>query len=100
MLNMMDVSSIQEIQKEEVVNCHFPSNEVLFDKDKINDRSAALKRGETLGNLEHLKIKIIFEDDKGLKKVITTIWAVGDTNIVLKQGVVIPIHRIHEIRIL
>ncbi|MFT5336197.1 MAG: hypothetical protein ACJAY8_000538 [Sphingobacteriales bacterium] len=95
----MDISKVIEIEKEEIVDCHFPSEEVLISVDQKKARTDALKKGETLGNLEHLKIKIIFEDDQSFKKVVTTIWAVGDTSIVLKKGVVIPIHRIHEIRV-
>ena len=36
-------------------------------------------------------MRIIFEDDEGTKEVRTTIWAVGDKNIVLKKGVTILI---------
>lgn len=95
----MDISNVVEIEKEDIVHCHFPQEEVLISSEQKIARTDALKKGETLGNLEHLKIKIIFEDDQAIKKVVTTIWAVGDTSIVLKKGVVIPIHRIHEIRI-
>ena len=50
-----------------------------------------------LGNIHRVKMKITFEDDECTKQVRTTIWAVGDKNIVLKKGVIIPIHRIIDI---
>ena len=50
-----------------------------------------------LGNLEHTKIKIYFEDDKSRKLVETTVWGVTDKRVILKKGVVIPINRVHKI---
>jgi uncharacterized protein (UPF0248 family) len=92
-------NSPQIIQKEEIANLLFPSTEVLQSSDKINNRRLELERATTLGNAEHGKIKIIFEDKEGLKKVETTIWATTENNIVLKGGVFIPIHRIHELSV-
>jgi hypothetical protein len=42
-------------------------------------------------------MKIYFEDDAGNKMVETTIWGVTDSRVILKQGVVIPVNRIHKI---
>jgi hypothetical protein len=50
-----------------------------------------------LGNIHRVKMKITFEDAECTKQVRTTIWAVGDKNIVLKKGVTIPIERIIDI---
>jgi uncharacterized protein (UPF0248 family) len=50
-----------------------------------------------LGNLEHSKIKIFFEDSESKKIVDTTVWGVTDKNVMLKQGVMIPIHRIYKL---
>ena len=50
-----------------------------------------------LGNVHRTKMRIIFEDIEGVKEVQTTIWAVGDKNIVLKKGVTIPIHRLIDV---
>ena len=58
-----------------------------------------LERATTLGNVEQTKIKIIFEDTESIKQVETTIWATTDKRIILKGGVVIPISRIHEVKI-
>ena len=46
---------------------------------------------------QNKKMRILFEDSEGLKEVRTTIWAVGDKNIVLKKGVVIPINRVVDV---
>ena len=63
----------------------------------IKQRKQNLDLALTLGNLEHVKIKIYFEDDEGPKVVDTTIWGVTDSRVILKQGVVIPVNRIHKI---
>jgi hypothetical protein len=56
------------------------------------------RRGETraqaLGNLEHSKTWILFEDNQSKKMVETTVWAVTDESVILKRGVGIPINRI------
>ena len=87
------------VEKEEIDNLKFPNEEVLQSTDDIGKREMEINRALTLGNLEHSKIKIIFEDSEGLKKVETTIWGVTDKRIILKQGIVLPIHRIHELKI-
>ena len=94
-----DLSSAVLIEKEEVANLTFPAEEVLFDDEKLLDRKNKMKRAETLGNIERSKCKITFEDSEGLKRIETTIWGVGDKNIILKKGMIIPVRRIHEIRI-
>jgi hypothetical protein len=87
------------VSKENVSNLIFPNTEVLKSKEDIISRMLDLERATTLGNVEHTKIKIIFEDSEGLKQVETTIWATTDKRIILKGGVVIPIIRIIEVRI-
>jgi hypothetical protein len=87
------------VEKEQIVNLRFPAEEVLVSDDKIKERRAELEKALKLGNIEHGKIKIIFEDTEGIKLVETTVWGLTDKRIILKQGVLIPIHRIHEIKI-
>lgn len=87
------------LQKEEIASLLFPAKEVLNTEEEIKTRRRELERATTLGNVEHGKIKITFEDREGLKRVETTIWATTEKNIVLKGGVFIPIHRIHEISV-
>lgn len=95
--NNMDIPSIE---KEDVANCHFPHEEVLSNAQEIKTRATNIKNAEALGNIEHHKISIVFEDDKGKHVVTTTVWAAGEDHIVLKKGVIIPISRIHEINLL
>ena len=87
------------IEKEHVAQLKFPAGEVLNTADTIKHRSADLEKALKLGNAEKGKTKIVFEDSEGMKQVETTIWGVTDKRIILKQGVVIPIHRIHEVKL-
>lgn len=89
----------QHIDKEKVGELHFPDIEVLLIKDEIQRRSYELERASQLGNGDHVKIKIVFEDAEGIKQVETTVWAVTGERVVLKHGITIPIQRIHEIRL-
>ena len=87
------------IDKENISGLKFPDSDVLKNKEDIKMRVSHLERALKLGNLEHNKIKIVFEDTIGLKQVDTTVWGVTDKRVILKQGVVIPIHRIHEVKV-
>lgn len=87
------------IEKESLQGSHYPTNDVLKSEVEKKNRKLELDRAIALGNLEHQKVKIYFEDDQKKKMVNTTIWAVTDNEIVLKQHVIIPIHRIHKLEI-
>ncbi len=95
----MVATEFQLIEKEQIENLKFPSTEVLSSTEQINERQAELNRALTLGNREHTKIKIYFEDDTSCKVVETTVWGVTDKRVILKQGVVIPIHRVHSVKL-
>ena len=84
------------IEKEDIQTLKFPNADVLQDEEAISERINDLNRALTLGNLEHSKIKIYFEDDSSKKVVETTVWAVTDNSVVLKKGVGIPINRIFK----
>ncbi|MCC6181782.1 MAG: hypothetical protein IT237_08115 [Bacteroidia bacterium] len=90
-------TTFEPIDKEKIQSLKFPNGEVLTDKALIKEREAELNRALALGNLERAKIKIYFEDDLSQKLVETTVWGVTDKRVILKQGVVIPIHRVHKI---
>ena len=98
MINATNVNNPISVEKESIRGLKFPDNDVLVSKDEIKIRYANLERALKLGNLEHNKIKIVFEDSDGVKQVETTVWGVTDKRVILKQGVLIPIHRIHEIK--
>jgi hypothetical protein len=93
----MILTEFEIIQKEKIENLRFPAEEVLTDKNSIAQRQADLERALSLGNLEHSKIKIYFEDDRSRKVVETTVWGITDKRVILKQGVVIPINRVHSV---
>ncbi len=102
-LNLLKIQEMDSdyvlIEKEDVAKLRFPKEEVLKTEADKKNLNAALERANALGNLEHHKVKIYFEDDKKKKVVHTTIWAVTDNAIVLKQNVLIPIRRIYKLEI-
>ncbi|MES2587882.1 MAG: hypothetical protein V4622_02810 [Bacteroidota bacterium] len=87
------------IEKEKIASLHFPHEDILKSESAQKERKSTIERAITLGNLEHQKVKIYFSDDAGKKRVDTTIWAVTDSAIVLKQNVILPINRIHKLEI-
>ena len=85
------------IDKEDIALLKIPTTDVLNDVDEIKTRISDINRALLLGNLEHSKIKIFFEDYESKKIVDTTVWGVTDKNVMLKQGVMIPIQRIYKL---
>lgn len=92
-------SGFELVEKESVAGMHFPAEEILRSDSEKKLRQAGLDRANALGNLEHYKVKIYFADEAGQKLVNTTIWGVTDQFILLKQNVVLPIHRIIKLEI-
>ena len=86
-----------QIKKETVPQLFFPTNEVLDRKEDQVNRNILLKRAQVLGNIEHTKMKIIFKDSMGFKKIHTTIWRVTEKHVILKGSNVLPLNRIIEI---
>jgi uncharacterized protein (UPF0248 family) len=93
-------NTVQIVDKEVVRTLNFPREEVLKTKDSANERRNLLERATILSNLYHNKVKITFEDSDGMKMVDTTIWATTDNAIMLKGGIVLPIHRIISIELI
>jgi hypothetical protein len=87
------------VQKEEIADFHFPTEEVLIKKLDLKEREGALERANALGNLEHQKVRIYFSDAEGSKVVETTIWGVTDRAILLKKNILLPKHRILKLEI-
>ena len=85
----------EQIEKESIHSLHFPTADVLNDLEAISQRNSDLSRALALGNLEHGKTRIFFEDNQSKKVVETTIWGVTDNAVILKKGVGIPINRIY-----
>jgi Flp pilus assembly CpaE family ATPase len=89
-------AQFETIEKEKIHSLQFPNTDVLEDKNAISQRGSELLRAQTLGNLEHSKIRIFFEDNHSKKVVETTVWGVTDSRVILKQGIGIPINRIYR----
>ncbi|TBX66583.1 hypothetical protein EZL74_10395 [Flavobacterium silvisoli] len=89
-------TNFETIDKEKIQLLSFPSSDVLESREEIQQRFFDLNRALALGNLEHSKIKIYFEDNQSKKVVETTVWAVTDQRVILKQGHSIPINRIYK----
>ena len=90
-------SKPQIIEKENIPSLSFPSSSVERTKEDLKILVRKLRRSMMLGNVHRTKMRIQFEDEDGLKEVRTTIWAVGDRNVVLKKGVLIPINRVVDV---
>ena len=93
----MITEAIIAVEKEDIPSLNFPPEPVQRTEKQIKLLKHKLSRSTILGNIHRVKMKITFEDDECAKQVRTTIWAVGDKNIVLKKGVIIPICRIIDI---
>jgi len=88
--------NFESIEKEKIHQLSFPKTDVLGTTEEIKQRHFELNRALALGNLEHSKIRIYFEDNQSKKVVETTVWAVTDQRVILKQGHSIPINRIYK----
>lgn len=93
---MKETATPELIEKEQVASLSF--QEPLTVKQHP-DLMKQIETATRLGNAHHSKVSIIFQDDSGLKRVDTTIWANGAKYICLKGGVWIPISRIVEIKL-
>ncbi|MEW6468873.1 MAG: hypothetical protein AB1458_08115 [Bacteroidota bacterium] len=89
----------QVINKEIIPGLRFPDEEVLGSAPAIARRKADLERALALGNLEHTKVTLIFEDAEAVRQVETTVWGLTDKRVILKQGALIPIHRVHIVKL-
>ena len=84
------------IEKEQISTLSFMNGETIQQHPELRIQ---IENATILGNSHHSKVSIIFQDDSGLKRVDTTIWAAGLKFICLKGGVWIPIARIVEIKL-
>ncbi|GAB5419105.1 MAG: hypothetical protein Crog4KO_06130 [Crocinitomicaceae bacterium] len=85
----------QLIEKESITSLTFRTREPIQQHPKLMNQ---IKSATRLGNAYRGKVSIIFQDDVGMKRVETTIWASGAKYICLKGGMWLPIDRIVEIK--
>lgn len=91
----MNITTVTEQELLHKVN--FPIKEVLKNQEQISDRKQTALRAKKLGSLSNERVKIIFEDIEGRKMVETTVWGLTDRYLMLKKGMSLPLHRVHEI---
>lgn len=94
---MQVASSPRLIEKENIPNLRFPESDVLTNNSDRNQRKMDLLNANELGDLAQYKVKILFEDSQGPKKVETTIWKTTENDVVLKYGIKIPIRRVAKV---
>lgn len=85
------------VPKEQVNDLRFPSSEVLKNQDDIRKRRVDLERAVMLGNVEKSKVRVVFEDEIGLKYVETTVWSITDDRVILKGDGSIPLKRVLQV---
>lgn len=93
------VAQPKMVEKEQIGRLNFPKEDVLPTAEAVGNRSKMLEYALELGNSVYYKVKIVFEDDRGPKKVQTTIWSLNRTYVILKHGTKLPIHRIREVHV-
>jgi hypothetical protein len=93
----LDVAAIQPPAKEQIPTLSFPRQPLQLEDEERSQLHRTIERAMRLGNNEHGKCRILFEDSEGLKYVETTIWSADADRIVLKYGMHIPIARIRAI---
>jgi uncharacterized protein (UPF0248 family) len=85
-------------EKEGIADLTFPKEDVLKTQEGVEKRLQLIDQAIDAGNFAQFKVMILFEDNKEVKEVETTIWERDKNLVYLKNKVVIPIHRIHKIK--
>lgn len=84
----------QFIPKEQIPSLRFPRQPLALSEHERSIIHHNLAKATRLGNAEHGKCRIVFQDDEGVKVVETTVWTFDPENIVLKYGMIIPVARV------
>lgn len=95
----MRPTNAQLIPKELIATLRFPRQPLMLTETERTGILHNMEEATRLGNAEHGKCRIVFQDDEGLKAVETTIWTFDPENIVLKYGMVIPVARVVSVDI-
>ena len=89
---------VDYVEKESIGRLKFPKGDVLISEDSIKRRANLIDQAIDAGNFAQFKVMILFQDDTSIKEVETTIWSRKNGNVYLKDGVFIPLERIHKIK--
>ena len=95
---MMTLST-QIVEKESIPSFQFDYREVLDSEEARARREAQLMRAISMGNTYRRKVNITFATVEGLKTVRTTIWASTRTQLILKNGIHIPLCTVKELEL-
>jgi hypothetical protein len=95
----MPTTNARIIPKEQIASLRFPRQPLMLTESERSGILRCMAEATRLGNSEHGKCRIVFQDDEGLKAVETTIWTFDPDNIVLKYGMTIPVARVVSVDI-
>jgi uncharacterized protein (UPF0248 family) len=90
-------SHLAYVEKEKIAGLSYPAEDVLQTEDDRQKRINLIDQAIEAGNFAQFKVMIVFSDAEGVKEVETTIWGRREGQILLKNNVLIPIHRILKI---
>ncbi len=91
-------TTTKTIKKEQISSLAFiGTNDVLDNEVAKSKRKSDLYRAMILGNVYHVKCKLVFVSDDKIYKVDTTVWASTDNYVTLKGGTIIPVNSILEV---
>ena len=82
------------IEPDLIRSLHFPKNELLISADELKVRKEDIRYLTAQKNLDKIQFRIHFEDIEGSKLVITTISDITDENVIIRNNLYLPIHRI------
>lgn len=95
------IAEISKIAKEDIKFLNFKNVTSTHSSIERRRLVSDLEKAMLLGNGEnHVKVKIAFESNQGLKMVETTVWAVDNEEVTLKSGILIPVQAIQSVEIL
>ncbi|MCI5058521.1 MAG: hypothetical protein MRY83_20590 [Flavobacteriales bacterium] len=89
---------IKYVVKEDIDKLTFPEGDVLKNNSKKQLRIYNLRAATQLGNCEKMKVKIYFKPGDETYMTNTTVWAMTDEHVVLKNSRTIPIERIYDVQ--
>ena len=93
----MSTSTISTLRNENIISLRFPDEDVFDSRKGQIERDSAIKRLQRFAELGMKKATILFIDDKGIKKIESSIQKFTEHYIFLNAHTVIPLNRILHI---
>ena len=85
------------ISKEDLPSYEIAKGDAIINPVERIARRSDLERAMKLGNIEHQKVKIVFESTEGTMAVETTVWEVTQNYVILKSNMALPIRCVHRV---